>query len=598
MVKYDVLVYRNDIDVFLNALQDMGASHVETGETKFDTETTVLLKKAEKYQTIYNALKAIEIENAGEVETIDADPKTLVEMYENAVEKRSNIDAAIKKIEKDIEEARPWDEFDRHDIEKLKQLNLIPHFYSVNEKYFDKNLSQNQLVCEMNRYEGRVYFAVIQEDGRELDFDLPETKLPAASYIELSDELKRLENDDSKCRKIIAGIAIVADTIEAERKKILEKADFGMAKQSASDAADGYVKRLTIWAPRMSRATIEVFLDRHPVIWIDEVRVADEQPPIMLRNNNFAKLFEPITKLYSLPNYREIDLTPMLAPFFMLFFGFCLGDGGYGLFILTLASILKLKIKSESIRPFLSLAQWLGGGTMLFGFITATFFGITFNDIKPDKIIEQRLGLQENYGMLFFSLILGCVQIIAGMCINVANIVIIRGWKYAMANIAWIVMVLGGAACYFAGDQMGRAVYALYGLLAAAALTALLYNSPGKNPAANIGAGLWTAYNTVSGLLGDLLSYIRLFALGMTGGILGGVFNTIALDAGQSVGLPVVDVLVTIVILLFGHGLNITLNMLGAFVHPMRLTFVEFYKNAGFSGGGRPFKYFAKAGSK
>jgi V/A-type H+-transporting ATPase subunit I len=98
----------------------------------------------------------------------------------------------------------------------------------------------------------------------------------------------------------------------------------------------------------------------------------------------------------------------------------------------------------------------------------------------------------------------------------------------------------------------------------------------------------------ISGLLGDLLSYIRLFVLGLTGGILGGVFNNLAVLTGDGMDIPVVSQLITLVILLFGHGLNFALNILGAVVHPLRLTYVEFYKNAGFDGGGYPFKLFEK----
>ena len=125
------------------------------------------------------------------------------------------------------------------------------------------------------------------------------------------------------------------------------------------------------------------------------------------------------------------------------------------------------------------------------------------------------------------------------------------------------------------------------------ALLAFFYNSPGKNPFLNLGLGLWDTYNTATGLVGDLLSYIRLFALGLTGGILGAVFNELAVTAGTGIGVPVVSQLIMLVILLFGHSLNIALCALGSVVHPLRLTFVEFYKNAGFEGGGKPYRPFS-----
>jgi len=129
-------------------------------------------------------------------------------------------------------------------------------------------------------------------------------------------------------------------------------------------------------------------------------------------------------------------------------------------------------------------------------------------------------------------------------------------------------------------------------ILGIAALGIFPFNNPKGNIFMNIGAGLWDSYNMITGFAGDLLSYIRLFALGLSSAILGLVFNQLAMNLSPDV--PVVGQLVFVIILLFGHGLNIFMATLGALVHPMRLTFVEFYKNAGFIGGGKEYKPFRK----
>ena len=128
------------------------------------------------------------------------------------------------------------------------------------------------------------------------------------------------------------------------------------------------------------------------------------------------------------------------------------------------------------------------------------------------------------------------------------------------------------------------------GILIAAAVLIFLFNSPGKNPLLNIGLGLWDTYNMATGLLGDVLSYVRLFALGLSGGILANVFNSMAV--GMKPDNPVAGFIVMVLIFVIGHALNIFMNILGAIVHPMRLTFVEFFKNAGYSGGGVEYKPF------
>jgi V/A-type H+-transporting ATPase subunit I len=120
----------------------------------------------------------------------------------------------------------------------------------------------------------------------------------------------------------------------------------------------------------------------------------------------------------------------------------------------------------------------------------------------------------------------------------------------------------------------------------------LLLNNPKRNVLINFGAGLWDAYGMISGLFGDLLSYIRLFALGISSGILGFVFNQLAMSLKPD--NIILGPIVMIIVLLIGHGITIFMAALGAFVHPMRLTFVEFYKNAGFEGGGKPYTPFER----
>ena len=118
-------------------------------------------------------------------------------------------------------------------------------------------------------------------------------------------------------------------------------------------------------------------------------------------------------------------------------------------------------------------------------------------------------------------------------------------------------------------------------------------NSPHKNPFINVGAGLYSCYEMATGVVGDLVSYVRLFAIGLCGAIIAQVFN--ALSVGLSGDIPVLSWIFMAAILAIGHGLNIFISALGAFVHPVRLTFVEFYKNAGFEGGGRRFTPFKRA---
>jgi V/A-type H+-transporting ATPase subunit I len=595
MMKYHFLLYRGDFNDFLAQLQELGMIHVESRNVEVNEETGAIIRKVDSFNKI-----SAELENvtriAGAV-PFEGDADTLVEKYIETKEQLAKLETSINKIRKDIEDAAPWGDFREEDPERIRLLGLNPKFYIVPVRQFDEKWAEKYPLCEISRDKTKVYF-VILSDNRDFDFELQEIKPPLQPRGRLQDELNRLNDKHADCERQLSSLALSSGILAEECRLLTERIDFNIAQLSARNEAGDSLKILTGWLPKEHRAKFDASPAIRAAVYFTEEEIpADEEPPILLKNNGFSRLFEPITNLYSLPNYRELDSTPFFAPFFMLFFGFCLGDGGYGLLILLAASLLKIKITNTYTRSILSLAQYLGAATLLFGFITATFFGISIDQIKIDKVVEQHFGLKENFGMMILALLLGFVQIIFAMFVNAAKTVRQKGWKHALSTWAWIVIILGGATLYLldgSNSDNAALVNTTGVILCMAGFIALFYNTPDRNPLVNLGSGLWTAYNMISGLLGDVLSYIRLFVLGLTGGIIGGVFNTLATAAGGGVDIPVISQFVTLIILLLGHGLNLALSILGAVVHPMRLTFVEFYKNAGFDGGGYPFKPFGK----
>jgi V/A-type H+-transporting ATPase subunit I len=346
------------------------------------------------------------------------------------------------------------------------------------------------------------------------------------------------------------------------------------------------------------------FLDEQGIFYLIEDPSKEDKVPIQLKNGKFSRLFEPIGDLYALPNYRELDITPFFAPFYMLFFGFCLGDAGYGLLIM-LAALIGLAYASKKVKPFLVLGFLLGLSTTIMGIVGGTFFGIMFGLNEEGEPLQQVSWLMEyqkfvlnSDNMMILALALGYVQVLFGMFLKAANQIIQIGWKFAVSQFGWIVIVMFAIPFYVMTSldlipaDIGNKLWMITGI--AGAVPALFFNSPGKNIFLNMGTGIWHTYNMASGLLGDVLSYIRLFALGISSAILGNVFNQLAMQSSEGVGGGIVGVLVIILILTFGHSLNFFMAALGSFVHPLRLTFVEFYKNAGFGGGGAKYKPFGK----
>lgn len=589
MVKYDFLLYHGDLGVFLNSLQDLGVVDIESHGVVLDEVNNNLLLRSKRCEIIQKELKALK---RGELATeFRGSVDDILSEFDRLKERLSHLDAHIKKTEKDIDDAIKWGDFYGEDLVRLRKMGFIPHFYEVSPSKFIPEWENRYALTELNRDGSKIYFVILHPDDEELDFELVESRFPEKSYKILIQELKEAENDRQKAMLEMEGLTFTADQLEEERVNLIAQVDFNQAKFSAKDGADGSLKLLTGWVPKPRKEELNQFLARSEVYYVSEEKPAPDEsliPPVLLKNNGFARLFEPITRVYSLPKYTELDPTPLFAPFYMLFFGFCLGDGGYGIIILLIASLLKLKFKQGEVRNYLGLVQFLGASTILFGLITGTFWGITFDSINFAQKAETHFGLPPNYSMLYLALLLGVIQILFGMAVKVVNITLQHGFKYALSDLAWLILILLGGAYFTLGTAIPMPIYYLLG--GVSALLIVFYNLPGKNIFINFGNSIWVTYQTASGLLGDILSYIRLFALGMTGGILGGVFNKLATDAGSGIGIPVVGFIITLIVLLFGHTLNLLLNTLGAIVHPLRLTFVEYYKNSGFEGGGREYK--------
>ena len=381
--------------------------------------------------------------------------------------------------------------------------------------------------------------------------------------------------------------------MQAAQAAIHSQIEFSKVVLNTDSLADNKLMLLEGWAPAQRIEEIKQFLSTQDAYYEIADPTPEDNVPILLNNKGFFRLFEPIMKLYMLPKYNELDLTPFFAPFFMLFFGLCLGDSGYGLFMVLAVTIYRIVAKqlSSSMKSILTLVQLLGASTMVCGLLTGTCFGFNLYDINIPffQSMKETISL-DNQQMFNLSLILGGVQIIFGMILKAVNQTIQFGVKYAIATIGWILILVSTAIAFAAPAvmPMGGTVHAV--ILIIGALMAYLYNSPGKNIFVNIGLGLWDSYNMATGLLGDILSYVRLFALGLSGGILASVFNSLAV--GMSPDNAVAGPIIMVLIFVIGHAINIFMNVLGAMVHPMRLTFVEFFKNAGYEGGGKEYKPF------
>lgn len=596
MKKYAFLIHHTDYNQFLVDLQDLGVVDVVDKGVEPDEATAAEILRLQQFDKTIKFLKTKEA-NAPEA-TTDKTGDNILDSIVQAQAESESLKQKIAALDKSYRTLHPWGNFSIDEIVRLAENGFHIRFFEVTERKFQPVWEQEYNLEVISRSEGLVFFVIVQRSGELIEIDAEEVKAPERPATEVADEKNQLVARMEEINRYIndnarAFIPVMQATRDIKENKISFSR---VIRNTGKEAADSLMI-IEGWVPQSKTEAVNSFLSEKEVFYITGDPEKADKVPIMLKNSNFSKLFEPIGKLYSLPNYKELDLTPFFAPFFMLFFGFCLGDTGYGLLFLIGATLFKKKVSAE-MRPVLTLLQWLGGATVIFGAISGTFFGMNLiemiDDGKLTWLRNMRGYMLDSEKMFYFALVLGAVQIIYGMIIKAANQMRQSGILYALTTIGWIIMILGLIAVFAFKNESNASVMniLMYAVFAVSGVLILFFNNPGKNIFINFGGGIWEVYSIATGVLGDLLSYIRLFALGVSSGILGYVFNDLAFQMSGST--PVVSQIIFVIILLIGHGLNIFMATLGAFVHPMRLTFVEFYKNAGFTGGGKAYSPFSR----
>ncbi len=242
----------------------------------------------------------------------------------------------------------------------------------------------------------------------------------------------------------------------------------------------------------------------------------------------------------------------------------------------------------------------LGIGTAVIGFLFHTFFSMdisTWGIFQPIKWIFLPGKIMGYDGTMVLSIIVGVIHLCLAMCVKTYEETKNKGFLNSLGTWGWTLLIVGGvvvAALALIGvlsKDLTKWIIIVLGVVSA--LGIFVFNDLKRNKLANVGVGLWDTYNTVTGLIGDVLSYLRLYALGLAGGMLGLAFNNIGqmiLGDGSNAILWIPFILIVVI----GHTLNIAMAALGAFVHPLRLNFLEFFKNSGYEARGRNYTPLSK----
>lgn len=600
MKKLTFLVYHKEYEQFLQQIRELGAVHiVEKQLGEMDDKLQYFMQKRSLYKSVLQNMFLLADKAPEEKVHASLATDDLMKQYENLQAKIQDLLQQLPQISKEMAQLDMWGDFDWNSITRLEEAGLFVRFYSCSEKEFDEAWVNEHNAMVINERGGQLYFITVT--SQEVELDREPLHLPDESLSQLKGKLVKTEDKLAQAREELKSFCkTYYRTMEAGSIQLEGDIELLKVKRNSEEMADGVVVLLEGWIPEDKESEVVSLLESSGVYYEMRNATREDNAPIKLKNNAYTRMYEVLTQMYGMPDYAEFDPTPILAPFFSLFFAFCMGDAGYGLALIVLGFILKKKL-SKSLRGMMNLVITLGIFTTVFGMILGTFFGVSLVELNlPSELKEfmivGKIGDTSYDKQMLLALIIGVVHISIAMLVKAIGQTVRFGFKESLSAWGWLLLVVGfittGSLSFFKVISEDVSTWAFILIGGIASIGIYLLNNIHRNVFVNIGAGVWDTYNMATGLMGDVLSYIRLYALGLAGGMLGGVFNQLAFMVNDAAG-PAIGWLFCGLILVFGHTLNIAMSCLSAFVHPLRLTFVEYFKNSGYEGKGEAYKPFA-----
>lgn len=606
MNKVTLLIYYKEYEAFLERLRSVGVVHIEERKSGAveNPEAQELLAMQGRYSRIIKRLEAV----AGKdklpaMQGVDAN--VLVENAENLYAEIEQLKTGLQVVEKDIATMAPWGDFDFSLVEKLDAAGYKLNFFVTTARDFKEEWSELYNAIVVATHSTKLYFVTVTHKDIVMNIDAESAKMPTASLSALKAEAQSILDEIAEKESRVAEFATKnLATIVAGQGLLNKKMEFSNVVFSGEKVSGDKLLLLQGWVPQDDTAALADMLEKDSVFYEITKPKFGDNIPVKFKNNAFTRMYEVLTRMYGMPSGTDFDPTPIVAPFFSLFFAFCMGDSGYGLVLILLGFLLKKKL-GKDMAGMMNLVITLGVFTTFIGALFGTFFGMSLLDWNIPQTLKEFIisGKMELFGatydkQMILALAIGVVHISIAMTVKAINTTVFFGFKESLSAWGWWLVVVGGTIVgtlsFMSIIPAEVSKWALIAVGSIGAVGIYLLNSFERNLFLNIGAGLWDTYNMASGLLGDILSYIRLFALGLAGGMLGQTFNTLALmlvEGQEGVG-AVFGWIGFGLIIVFGHTLNIAMSCLSAFVHPLRLTFVEYFKNAGYDGKGVEYKPF------
>ena len=625
MKRMTLVAHKDDEAAILNALQAIRAVEVissgqdNAAQAALEREQARVhalesaLRSIKPFSTKKGFLAALQEAKAEELFGMLPEATTLSEKLSSLNRELASTKSEIDKNETFINTLRPWSAFpadmqtysaSKHvkyftgmiassDVEKLENIDATTEY-----QLFNEGVERTCVIaCPIDEAKSVSNFLKSLE---WTDFVFPKMPgTPAEAMDELSEknrtlQAKKVELEDEIRDTATGQTALIEGAYDAaviERDRALAAAE--LERSDATFHLEG-------WLPADREADVQQAVSKVTDAFYIDVREPEEGevPPSFVENKPFVTPFEQVTNLYSRPDPNGIDATPYMTPFYVLMFGMMMSEAGYGLVLAILCFLfLKLKKPTGALGGFTRVLFWGGISTVVWGILIGTFFGVDFDVIfgtvnKFPLILDP---MTDPIGMLIICFGLGLLHILFGLFLKM-KIAFSRGdWRTAIYDsLSWVLILIGlvtfGAGSAVAGVPAIVGKVGMYMAILGAVVILIFKGRESKNPVGRTAQGLFELYQ-ISGYLSDILSYSRLFALGISTGVIATVFNQLCgmLMVSSNIFMRILGTIIAVALLIVLQGFGIAINTLGAFVHTARLQYVEFFGKF-YEPGGRAFR--------